>query len=60
MSTNGKIKPTLRTEEWQRAQSWGTAQDLTLRDVPEATLDDLRSDAEVALARAVHRRRDRG
>jgi len=48
-----------RAEEWQRAQSWATAQDLTRKKVPEATLEDLRRDQEAVLARVAHRRGNR-
>jgi hypothetical protein len=49
-----------RAEEWQRAQSWATAQDLTRKNVPETTLEELRRDQETALARVARRRSKRG
>jgi hypothetical protein len=48
-----------RAEEWQRAQAWATAQDLTRKNVPETTLEELRRDQETALARIARPRSNR-
>jgi hypothetical protein len=45
-----------RAEKWQRAQAWSTAQDLTRKNIPETTLEELRRDQAAALARVAHRR----
>lgn len=45
-----------KPEGWQRAQAWATAQDLLRKDIPEATLEELRRAQEAALARAVRSR----
>jgi hypothetical protein len=49
-----------QAEAWQRVQSWAIAQDLTRKNVPETTLEELRRDQETALARVARRRGNRG